>query len=508
MKKKKQKKQKSLGSVSIIMWLTFAILILSSVLSLLGLQGSKTYIGNDSLETSLVVIKNIFSLDGIKFIIGNAVTNFVKFKPLTIMIISLTGIGICEKSGLLNAIFFKLKNVKFEIVIFFTFLLGIVSTIIGEYSYMFLIPFVGLMYKYLNRNSVLGIMIAFIGITIGYGTGIMANYDDCLLGMLTEASANLNVDPNYKYDLLSNIYIMIVSTFVLAFIGTITINRFLVPKFPKKQIYENEVLYTSKKGMLFSNITFIISILVVVYMCLDVKLPGAGILLDKSSSNYLMKLFGGTSPFREGIVIIITFIMMLCGFVYGKISGNIKNSHEYSLGLSKNFENLGLMFVLMFFTSQMVAILDWTNLGEVISVRLVDFISSISLSGLPLIIIFIFIVIIMSLLIPDTVTKWNLLSPVVVPLFMRSNITPDFTQFIFKVADGIGKSVTPLFIYFIIMIAFLEKYKNDENEQISIFKTMKLMMPTILILSLTWILFIVVWYVVGLPIGVGTYSTI
>ena len=220
------------------------------------------------------------------------------------------------------------------------------------------------------------------------------------------------------------------------------------------------------------------------------------------------KLFGSHSPFKEGIVIIITFIMMISGFIYGKISGNIKSSHEYSLGLSKSFENLGFVFVLLFFTSVMISILDYTNIGVVVSANLVDFISSTSLSGIPLIISFMFIVIIMSILIPDTLTKWKLLSPTVVPLFMRANITPDFTQFVFKIADGIGKTITPLFVYFIIMIAFLEKYKNDEKQRISVLGTMKMMIPVILILGGLLILFVVLWYVIGIPIGIGTNATI
>ena len=82
------------------------------------------------------------------------------------MIISLIGIGILEKSGLLNALFYKLKNVKFEIVIFFTLFLGIISSFIGEYSYMFLIPFIALMYQYLNRNPILGILTVFNNSTL------------------------------------------------------------------------------------------------------------------------------------------------------------------------------------------------------------------------------------------------------------------------------------------------------------------------------------------------------
>ena len=230
------------GPVSTILTLTIIIAIASFLLSLVNFQGNKTYIGNDSLETSVVVVKNILSLDGLKYILGNIVTNFINFKPLSIMIISLIGIGILEKSGLLNAMFFKLKNVKFEVVIFFTLFLGIISSFIGEYSYMFLMPFIALMYKYLNRNPILGILTVFIGITMGYGTGLIFNHDDYQLGLLTQQAANLNVDPNYKYNLTSNLYIMIFLTFLLTFMATLAIKRFLFIKFPKKQINEEEEL--------------------------------------------------------------------------------------------------------------------------------------------------------------------------------------------------------------------------------------------------------------------------
>ena len=100
--------------------------------------------------------------------------------------------------------------------------------------------------------------------------------------------------------------------------------------------------------------------------------------------------------------------MMILGFVYGKFSGNIKNSSEYSLGLSKNFENLGLLFVLMFFLSELIAILNWTNIGTVIACNLISFMSHLQFSGVLLIIVFLVIVIFMSILIPDTLSKWEI----------------------------------------------------------------------------------------------------
>ena len=497
-----------LGPVITIIFMTFLIILLSAIGSILNLNGEVTKLVNGTFQTESVAIKSLFSTEGFKYIFSSPVEAFKTFQPLILLIMSLMAVSIGKSSGYLKAVFIKYRKLKPAVVTFITLLVGIISSFFGEYAYIVLIPLTAVIYQYLGRNSVLGILTMFIGITLGYGAGLIFNYDDYQLGMLTQKAATLDVDANYEFHLFSNIYIMIFLTFLLTFIGTLVIKRFLFTKFPKKQINEEENLNVSRKGFLIASVVGLFSILAIVYMLLDIKAPGAGMLLGKSSGSYMDKLFGETSPFREGIVFIITFIMMITGFVYGKISGNIKNSHEYSLGLSKSFENLGLVFVLMFFTSVMVSILDWTNMGVVISSNLVDFLSSVSLSGLPLIIIFMIVVIVMSILIPDTITKWNLLSPTVVPLFMRANITPDFTQFVFKVADGIGKSLSPFFVYFIIMIAFLEKYKKDEKQQISIFGTLKLTLPVILMLGLLMVLFVVLWYVIGVPIGVGTTSTI
>ena len=290
--------------------------------------------------------------------------------------------------------------------------------------------------------------------------------------------------------------------------GTILINKFLVHKLPKRYSYEEEELIISKKAKHISTIVCFLLIACVVYMVLPIKTPGAGILLDKEANRYMEQLRVANSAFGNGLVVIITFIMIVCGFVYGKISGNIKSSHEFSLGMSKTFENLEFMFVLLFFASQLLAIIEWTNIGPVLGTRLIDFMSTLEFSGAPLILTLFIIIILMSIFIPSTITKWEIASPVVVPLFMRSNITPNMTQFIFKVADGVGKAVTPMYIYYIMTLAFLEKYRISEKNQVSVFGTLKMMLPVILILGAILVTMILLWYLIGLPIGIGTYSTL
>lgn len=507
MKRNKKKKENLKGSVSTILFFIILISISSFILSFVGFQGYRTSIVNGVLADTLVKVKNIFSVEGVKFVVGNSITNFMNFEPLVLLIISLIGIGICEKSGFLNILFSPLKKFKFGIIVYLTILISITSSIIGDYSYVFLIPLTAVIYKYLNRNPMLGIMISFLSMTLGYGTGIIVNYNDYSLGLLTETAAIVDVDPLFSYSLASNTYIMIALTMILSFILYIVINRFLVIKFPIKTKNEEE-LNETKKGFLLSVFAGILFIVLAIYTIIDVNLPFAGILLDSNADTYIAKLFGESAPFKEGIVVIMSLVMMISGFVYGKISGNIKNSSEYSLGLSKNFENLGLLFVLLFFTSQLLAILDWTNIGVVLASNLISFMSNLQFSGALLVITFMLVVILMSLLIPNTYAKWELASPVIVPLFMRSNISPQFTQFIFMIADSIGKAFSPIFVYFIVMLAFLQKYNADEKKQISVFGTMKLMMPVISIVTLFLIVFISLWFLIGFPIGPGVYTTL
>ena len=191
----------------------------------------------------------------------------------------------------------------------------------------------------------------------------------------------------------------------------------------------------------------------------------------------------------------------------GKYPRNINNTNEFSVGLSKEFDDLGYIFILMFFASLMFSILTFTNLGQVVGAWLISFMSNLEFTGLPLVLIMFFVIVLMSFFIPDTVTKWTIASPILVPLFMKSNITPDFTQFIFKAADSAGKGFTPFFVYFIVMLALLEKYNGKESVKITIFGTLRKLLPTILLCTVVWIVILIGWFIIGLPLGPDTYPT-
>lgn len=500
--RKKEGKQDSIISIIITM---LVVILITSLLSIIGLEGQQTIItANGTLETYLITTNNIFSIEGIKYIFGEAINNLLNFKPLTYFIVSLIGLSILESSGLLSAISSKIKRLKFKYLTMLVMIVSLIFTFIGEYSFVFLMPIVAAIYKKIGKNPILGIITVFLSLTLGYGLGVISNYNDYYLGTMTELSARLDVDKNFAFSLSSNLYISIFSAIVFIIITTYFIENRIALKFSNPEIEEDNFIITEKA----KQYTFITLMLLIFILSLFIvpNVPYLGWLLDNEATNYMAQLFGENSAFGNGLPYILTIIIIVCSYVYGKVSGNIKKSFDYTKGLSVAFEKTGSVFVLMFFIAQLIGILEWTNVGNVITTNLLDFMSGLEFSGIPLIFVSFILIVIMTLFIPSCIDKWVLLSPVIVPLFMRSNITPNYTQFLFSLSDGVGKAITPIFPYYIIMVGLIEKYKDKEN--LNFYSIIKMLLPTILIVAGTLLLILIGWFLIGLPLGIGTFSSL
>ena len=498
---KKDKKKRYIGIISILLILILLIMILSLIFSAIGISGQRTAINNGLLESSLVTVNNMFSVEGIRFLIGNMFSNSNILKPLLILILSIGCTGILESSGLLNHIFSRLGKLKTPIITFITALVSILFVFFGEYSYLFLFPFVGAAYKVMGRNPIVGIITVFLTITLGYGYGIFMNNDGYSLGILTEQAAILDVDPSYKFNMFSTNYIMVIGSALLIFVLTMFIEKRIMPKYKKIEKEETEYNY-SKIGLIVSGIVFLIALVLIVIGIL----PNS-ILLDDSSTNYMTKLFGEGSVIKDGLIYIVLLLFLLIGTIYGKITKNFKTDASANVGLGIGFQDLGYVFIIMFFVTQLVSIIDYTNIGTILVTGLTNLLSVMDFSGLFLIITFIILTIVMTVVVPSLMDKWILMSPIIVPLFMRTNITPEFCQFLYVTSNSIGRCITPMFMYLLIMMGFMQKYNTEDNE-ITIFGTLKIMMPTILWVVGIMIVFVLLWYVSGLPVGIGGYPTL
>lgn len=497
---KRNKSKMNFGPITVMIGIGIFIALLSFLLHKLGVQARIT--DSDTFETTIITVRNIFSRQGIRFIFGESISNFRALEPFAIIVVSLIAVTILEVSGLLSSLTKGLKNVKPNIITFFVLLISIFASIIGDYSYAILFPFVAIVYKNIGRDPKVGVLTTFIGVTMGYGAGFLYTYQDMVFGKMAEHAA-IDVLGEYVFEPWSMIFIEVVASLVIAILGTILIEKKFSKKY--KKVEEKEYIH-SPKALAITMGVFAFFITLVIYSILP-GYPLSGWLLDSNASTYMEKLLGPNAPFREGILVIFLGIALVCGYVYGNISRNIKSSKEYNKAISLTFQNTGFIFAGLFFFSIMISILEWTNIGDIISLKLINFVGQTQVSGIFLILLVLVVGIIITMVNPTTVHNFTLMCPILVPLLIRANISPSFSVMIFKAADSIGKCFTPFYAFFIIMIGFLYKY-DTQDEDISLFGTMKKIMPVTLWLTLVWLVIIIGWNLLGFRIGIGVSSTL
>lgn len=509
--------------------LTFAVMILSGILSLFQMQATYNTVNaaTNDLEPTLVVVENLFNFEGMKFIISNAAKNFISFAPLVMLLISLIGISIAEATGFIEAFskrwVSKLNKYQLSFIVIF---IGTISTLINEIGYAILIPLAAIIYLHNNRNPLLGIITAFCGVSFGYGVSIFVGSIETWLIPYTTSASHL-IDTNAHIALTSNLFIIIASSVILSLVGMIIVEKFIAPKLGRYREKE-EVQKTGelslidvqeveqqrieeerreKKGLRFAVLVGIIVIFLFIYMIVP-NLPYSGLLLDMKEKTYLGQLFGDSSYFQDGFTYMMCLFFLFMGLAYGISAKTIKNDKDIIEKATVSFNKVGSIIILIFVASQFIAVFKKTNIGTIITAWLANSLNYLDFNGLPLILLVVLLIAISNLFLTTTVTKWTIFSPVVVPLLMQSNVSPQFAQFILRVGDSMTNGVTPLLACFALYIGYLNVYNLDKSKPIGIKQAIRYIMPYFLIISATWILIIVGWYIIGLPIGPGVYPTI
>ena len=164
------------------------------------------------------------------------------------------------------------------------------------------------------------------------------------------------------------------------------------------------------------------------------------------------------------------------------------------------------MLVMIFLASLFISIFKQTNIGNVIVASVAEIIDNTTFTGLPLIILVFFGVALCNLFVPSSTLKWYMLSSTLVPVMMHSEMTPEFAQIVFRFAETTTMNITPMLAYFIVYLAFLEKY-NQRDKKIRLFESIRYQMPYTIIIGLTLLVILILWYVVGIPLGINTLPT-
>ena len=478
---------------------TAAVVVISAICSMFGVSATGELIVDGELKETTVSVESLLSKEGITYMLTNVVNNFTSYAPLGVVLVAMLGVGIAEQSGLINTMLKSaVKVTPAKLITPMIVFLGVISNIASDAGYVILIPLGAMIFRAYGRHPMAGFAAAFAGVSGGYSANLLIGALDPMLAGISQAAAS-DINPDYQVSVMGNFFFLFVSTFLITILGTYVTNKIIEPRLgtyngellDKEDTSLTTITTLEKKGLRNAGIVALIYIAVIILACI----PANSFLRNENGA-----IFGTpTSPFVDGIVILITFLFMLPGIAYGKTVGVFTKENGISTAMSNSMSSMGSFLALAFVAAQFISYFNYTKIGSVIALTGASFLESINIGLIPLIIIFVIFVAFMNLFMGSASAKWNILAPVFVPMFMQLGYSPELCQLAYRIGDSCTNIITPMMTYFAVIIAFAQRY----DKKASIGTITATMIPYTLFFLLGWIILLIIWLVLGLPIGPG-----
>lgn len=471
----------------LFLWLIAIIAVLSLVLNLLNVSAVNPAT-NETVE-----VKNLLSGEGIVHALDTMVSNFTGFAPLGLILTMTLGLGLAEEVGFMSSLMRKtMLGAPSRMVTFAIAIIGICGNIASDAAIVIIPPLAAMIFMSLGRNPIAGIALGYAATTGGFSANLLPAGTDALLqGITNEASAIVDAP---EIPLMANWYIMVVSTFMLAFIVSIMSERYIEPRLGEytgaHQIEAQEVSSEENAALRTAGIGALIYIVLLIIALI----PKNSFLRHPDTGEILTG-----SPFMSGIIPILLILFLVTSIPYAIKIGKIKSSGDIPAIMTKAIGTMSSFIVLAFIIGQFISYFNWTNLGQVLAISGSNFLTNIGFTGIGLFIGYTLLCAFVNLFIGSGSAKWALLAPIFVPMFALLEYHPAWTQFLYRMGDSSTNIISPLFPYFPIILAYMNEYDEDAG----VGTLLSTMIPYAAVILIAWIILGLIWYTIGLPLGPG-----
>jgi aminobenzoyl-glutamate transport protein len=476
------------------------VIVLSQILYWLGTSVSYEVIDpmTDQVEQVTTPVKGLLTADGIRFIFTSPVRNFLNFNAVGVILVAMVGVGVAEEAGLISALIRKVVLVAPRSAMTFILVFaGVLSSVASDAGYIVLIPLGAAAFLALGRHPLAGLAAAFAGVAALFGVNLLITPLDGVLTEITNDAIHI-VNPSLSIDLTANMWFSIVSAVLLSFVAAFVTERIVEPGLGKYEggvpAGSGEAMSAEESSGLRRALYAFLAVLAVI--CLITLPPGAPLRHPETGA------IVGNSPFMDSLIIVIMLMFLASGAAYGSAVGTIKSMNDAIAAISKTFAGLGSLLFLFLVISQFLAYFNYTNMATVAAVSLGDLLESANIGAVPLLIGFVLMTTVVDVILGGAIPKWAIFAPIFVPLFMRLGISPEVTLAAYRVGDSPVNPVTPLLAYFALIVVTAQKYRKDAG----VGTIIAMMLPYTGVIWLVWTVLLVVWYLVGIPLGVGTGS--
>ena len=428
--------------------------------------------------------------------LAGMVETFVRFPPLGVVLVALLGVGVAEHAGFINAGLKALLSLTpLRLLTPMLILVACISHTAADVGYVLIIPLGGVIFRAAGRHPLAGIVAAFAGVSGGFSANFIPSGIDPLLQGFTQSAAQI-IDPDRFVNPLCNWFFTSVSVLLVIAVGWYITDRVIEPRLADTPVDGDtsdmprlEPLSPAERRGLRVGSTAMLAGLVGLVVWAQ---PETSALRSPDG-----EITAFTAPLMRSIVPLIFLLFLVPGVAYGYAAGTIRGHRDIIAGMSKSMSTMGYYIVLAFCAAQFTAAFGQSNLGALLALKGAGLLQALQLPGQVTIVGIIGLSAVINLLVGSASAKWALLAPIFVPMLMQMGLSPELTQTAYRIGDSTTNIVTPLMPYFPLVVVFSQKYYKGTG----IGTLVSLLVPYSMALLLTWTLLLVMYWGLGLPLG-------
>ncbi len=465
-------------------------------------------------DDGTIPAQSLLSADNIQRLWTEMPATFTHFHPLGYVLVVMLGAGVAERTGLFgDAMRAAVSGApKFLLTPMVAFV-AMAGNHAADAAYVVLIPLAGMLFAAAGRHPVAGIAAAFAGVSGGFSANFAPGQLDALLYGITEAAGEILV-PDYDANIAGNWYF--ITAMMIVFIPVIwfVTDKIVEPRLGKwvpderhaNMGDENAPLTADqKKGLLWAGLAVLGTVLLWTFMTIG---PGTPLINESACPAELAEAgacsaIANYSPLFQSLVGGFLVLFLAAGIAYGVATKAIQSGDDLVKMMAEAMKDMGYYLVLAFAAAHFVAMFNWSNLGLISAVHGATAIEN---SGLPLPILLGLIVLfsaLINLFVGSASAKWALLAPVMVPMLMLLGVSPDGATAAYRVGDSATNIITPLMVYFPLILIFAQRWKKD----FGIGSLTAIMIPYSIWIMISGLVLMVGWVFLGLDLGPGAPVT-
>ena len=487
--------------------------------------------------------RSLLTADGIYWMLSSALRNFAQMPALPLIFVAMLGIGLAEKFGFFSALMRSLalltpKRLLTPAVV----MLGATASVASDAGYIILPPLAAALYLAVGRHPIAGMAAAFAGVAGGFGAGFFPNGSDGVLTGFAQDAARV-IDPDYSVSILHNYFFKVASVFTVMAAGWFVTDVIVEPRLERQHPGDKvgaaddtaaamALSPTERRGLKMALAAVVVGLGLLATAVLvpgmplhgdgkptlpngraltqtavqvlpaGIDAPADAVVLATEPLTVIAegapRLVESPGPrWSHVIVPVIVILFLLPGLAYGLATGTLRGQQDLADALNHGIRSIVPVLVMLFFLAQFVAYMGYSGLDRMLAYAGGSLLFNADLPIPLLVVAFVLVVVFGDFAMSGMLSKFGVLAPIFIPMFMIVGMSPELTTAAYRIGDSVVNIVTPLNSYLLIILAVFQKYRPKAG----LGTLIALMVPYSIVIGLVWTAMLVAWVLIGAPLG-------